>query len=328
MKAIQYTTGQGPEGLYLGDYPDPQPTAEELLVEVHATALNRADLLQCAGKYPPPPGASPLLGLEVAGTVVGWGPAVQGFTEGERVCGLLAGGGYAERVVLPASLAMRIPQNLSFTEAAAIPEVFLTAFQALYWLAKLRPGERILIHAGASGVGTAAIQLAQFIGAKQIIVSASAPKHEFCLKLGAHATIDYQNEDFAARVAELTAGQGVDVLIDFVGGPNFVPNLEVLAMDGRLVMLAFLGGTKVEQLKLLPILRKRLHIMGSTLRNRPLAYKAQLTADFQRHCWAAFLDGRLRPVIDRVYPWEEVAEAHRYMAANKNRGKIVLKVKA
>jgi tumor protein p53-inducible protein 3 len=327
MKAILYKAGEGPAGLHLGSHPAPQPAAHELLIEVHATALNRADLLQRAGKYPPPAGASPLLGLEVAGTVLSWGAQVHGFAQGDRVCGLLPGGGYAEQAVLPASLALRIPKGLSFPAAAAIPEVFLTAFQSLHWLADFKKGERILIHAGASGVGSAAIQLAKFADAAQIIVTASAPKHNFCRELGAHATIDYRTEDFATRVAELTDGQGVDVVIDFVGGPNFSPNLEALATDGRMVMLAFLGGIKTEPLNLLPILRKRLRIMGSTLRARTVDYKARLTADFQQHCWAAFADGRLHPVIDTVYPWEQVADAHRYMETNRNRGKIVLSVK-
>ncbi len=326
MKAIQLKAFGGPEQLFLGDWPKPTPGPGELLVNVHATALNRADTLQRKGHYPPPPGASEILGLEMAGTVADWGEGVTGFELGDPVCGLLPGGGYAQQVTIPASLALRLPGNLSFTKAAALPEVFLTAFQAIGWLAKLQVGERILIHAGASGVGTAAIQLAKQIGAAQIIVTASARKHEFCLALGAHHAIDYQSEDFSQRVAELTDGQGVDVIIDFVGGPNFAPNLATLAPDGRMVMLAFLGGAKVTELNLAAILRKRLHIMGSTLRARSLDYKSRLAEDFRQQYWSLFGTGELRPIVDSIYSWEEVAEAHRYMESNANIGKIVLTV--
>ena len=326
MKAICLKEFGGPEQLYLGEQPTPVPAAGELLVNVHATALNRADTLQRKGHYPPPPGASDILGLEMAGTVAGWGDGVSGFEVGDPVCGLLPGGGYAQQVSLPAELALRLPANLSFTKAAAIPEVFLTAFQAVNWLAQLQAGERILIHAGASGVGTAAIQLARQAGASSIIITASARKHEFCLDLGAHHAIDYKNEDFAKRVHELTDGKGVDVVIDFVGGPNFARNLDVLAPDGRMVMLAFLGGPKVGELNLVPILRKRLKIMGSTLRARSLDYKSRLTDAFRQQFWPLFASGELRPIVDTIYDWQEVAEAHRYMESNGNTGKIVMTV--
>lgn len=326
MKAIIFDDFGGVDVLQIKTVVNPKPGAGELLINTHATALNRADLLQRQGHYPPPPGASDILGLEVAGTVEAMGADVEGVSIGDRVCGLLAGGAYAEKVILPARLALPIPAKLSFAEAAAIPEVFLTAYQAIYWLAQLQAGERILIHAGGSGVGTAAIQLAQQLEAGQIIITASVGKHDFCQSLGATDAIDYRAENFAERTLELTEGKGVDVVIDFVGGPNFAPNLEVLAPDGRMVMLAFLGGVKTGNLNLLSILRKRLRIMGSTLRARDLDYKSRLTHDFQRDCWAAFADGNLRPVIDSVYPWTQVQEAHEHMASNANIGKIVLKV--
>lgn len=326
MKAIQLHKFGSADQLYLGEWPDPIPQMGELLINVHATALNRADLLQREGKYPPPAGESPLMGLEMAGTVAAWGEGVTGFEVGDPVCGLLGGGGYAQQVVIPADLALPLPGNLSFTKAAAIPEVFLTAYQAIHWLAQFKSGERILIHAGASGVGTAAIQLAWLAGAKEIFVTASAPKHAFCQDLGADHAIDYKTESFAEKIADLTDGKGVDVIIDFVGGPNFGPNLESLALDGRLVMLAFLGGVKTEELNLAPILRKRLQIIGSTLRSRSLEYKTKLTADFRTQCWHSFAGGQLRPIIDSIYNWEEVAAAHRYMESNANRGKIVMTV--
>jgi putative PIG3 family NAD(P)H quinone oxidoreductase len=327
MKAILFDQFGGPENLYVGETVAPVPGPDEVLVAVAATALNRADILQREGKYPPPPGESTIMGLEMAGTVIGWGKDVSGFQKGDRVCGLLPGGGYAEQAVLPASLVLPIPEGLSFTQAAAIPEVFLTAFQALDWLAKLQTGERVLIHAGGSGVGTAAIQLARLMGAAEIIITASKSKHDFCRSLGAHHTIDYKNEDFSERVKEITDGEGVDVLIDFVGGPNFAPNLAALGLDSRMVMLAFLGGpSTAEAVNLAAILRKRIHIMGSTLRSRTKTYKAQLTADLQQKYWSAFTEGSLLPIVDSVYPWEQVAEAHLYMEANQNTGKVILEV--
>lgn len=327
MKAIQFDTFGGPEQLYIGEWPEPQVGPHELLVRVAATALNRADLLQREGKYPPPPGESTIMGLEMAGTIVECGSKVEGFSVGDRICGLLPGGGYAEKAILPANLAIQIGDSMPFPEAAAIPEVFLTAFQALDWLAKLQKGESVLIHAGASGVGTAAIQLARRMGAAKVYVTASAGKHEICKSLGADHCIDYRNEDYASSIKELTAGQGVDVLIDFVGGPNFSPNLACMAVDSRIVMLAFLGGPKTpEAVNLAAILRKRIHVMGSTLRSRSKEYKAQLTADFVRQHWPAFASGELRPIVDSVWPWDQVAKAHTYMAENRNQGKMVLTI--
>lgn len=327
MKAILFDQFGGPENLYIGETEAPVPGPDEVLVAVAATALNRADILQREGKYPPPPGESTILGLEMAGRVMAWGENVSGFQKGDHVCGLLPGGGYAEQAVLPASLVLPIPEGLSFTQAAAIPEVFLTAFQALDWLAQLEAGERVLIHAGGSGVGTAAIQLARLMDAGEIIITASKEKHEFCRTLGATHTIDYKNEDFSQRVDEITNGEGVGVLIDFVGGPNFAPNLAALGLDSRMVMLAFLGGPSTgAAVNLAAILRKRIHIMGSTLRSRSKAYKAQLTADLQQKYWAALAQGHLLPIVDSVYPWEQVADAHRYMEANRNTGKVILEI--
>lgn len=326
MKAILLKSFGGAENLYLGETVEPTISDHEMLVKVHATALNRADILQREGKYPPPPGASKILGLEMAGEVIKIGKKVTHWKIGDRVCGLLAGGGYAELVSIHEALALPIPSNLTYQEAAALPEVFLTAFQAIKWIANFQKSEKILIHAGASGVGTAAIQLAQLFEAEQIIVTASKGKHDTCLQLGAHHAIDYKNEDFAKRVAELTDEKGVNVVVDFLLAAYFQKNLDALGMDGRMVLLAAMGGIKMSETNLLNLLRKRLQITGSTLRSRTLSYKIELTTAFKKQVWPHFSTGQLKPVIDAVFDWEEVAKAHQKMERNENAGKIVLRV--
>lgn len=327
MQAVRVRTFGGPEQLELGYWPKPEPGLREVLVRVAATALNRADTLQRSGKYPPPPGESPVLGLEMAGVVEAAGAEVTLWKTGDRVCGLLGGGGYAQYAVIHEEMAMRIPDELSFEQAAAIPEVWLTAYQALRWLADFQAEEWLLIHAGASGVGTAAIQLARQMKAGKILVTASAAKHDICRELGADLAIDYKNQDFKKAVLNYTKERGVDVVIDFIGAPYFQRNLNVLHTDGRLVMLAFMGGVRPDSLSLGPILRKRLQITGSTLRARSLDYKIQLTKAFSTFAWPLFQSGYLRPVIDRLFDWRDAAAAHEYMEANKNKGKIVLRVK-
>lgn len=326
MKAILIKQFGAPEQLYLGEVEQPQPKADEILVKVHATALNRADTLQRKGAYPPPPGASSILGLEMAGEVVEIGSSVQDWKVGDKVCGLLAGGGYAAYTVIHEKVAMPVPDGLDMVKAAAIPEVFLTAFQALKWLAKLQKGERVLIHAGASGVGTAAIQLAKLMGAEKVYATASASKHQTCLDLGADEVIDYKNQNFETEISKLTNEKGVDVIVDFVAAPYLQQNINSLAMDGRMVLLAFLGGMKAEEFHMGNILRKRLHIMGSTLRARSLDYKIRLSKDLMEMTWSHFETGTLKPVIDSVWDWKEVAEAHQYMEDNKNMGKMILKI--
>ncbi len=325
MKAILVEAPGGPEQLRLGEHPTPEPGPQEVRVRVHATALNRADLMQREGKYPPPEGASPLLGLEMAGVVEQAGRHATRWQPGDRVFGLLPGGGYAAYAVIHEEMAMALPPGLSFEEAAAIPEVFLTAFQALHWLGEVRGEERVLIHAGASGVGTAGIQLARMAGAR-VYVTASGPKHAACLRLGAEVAIDYREEDFAERVLEETNGQGVDLILDFIGAPYLEPNLMALATDGRIVLLATLGGSKLDAFDLRTFFLKRATLRASTLRNRHPAYKIRLTHDFAARALPGFADGSLKPVIDSVYDWAEVAAAHRRMDANENVGKIVLKV--
>jgi putative PIG3 family NAD(P)H quinone oxidoreductase len=325
MRAIQFHQYGSPDQLHIGEFPTPEPSAYQIRIRVKATALNRADLLQREGKYPPPAGESPILGLEIAGEVEKLGSKVQKWKIGDRVCGLLAGGGYAEYAVIHEDMAMPIPINLDFVAAAAIPEAFLTAFQALIWIAKLQAGESVLIHAGASGVGTAALQLARLIGAKTY-VTASAEKHVICKSLGAEYCIDYKTEDFAQRIQTLTEGRGVDVVLDFLGASYLDGNLKALGMDGRMVLLAVMGGAQATGINLGMVLMKRLKIQGSTLRARTLDYKTRLTQAFVEMAWDHFASGQLFPVVDCVFPWENVAEAHLYMEENRNQGKIVLKL--
>lgn len=325
MKAILVKEPGGPEQLYIGESEKPLPSPYELLVRVQATALNRADTLQRQGKYPPPKGASPILGLEIAGEVVEAGISCKHFKKGDKVFGLLPGGGYAEYAIIHEEMAMPVPENLSMEEAAAIPEVFLTAYQALVWLGKLHPGERALIHAGASGVGTAGIQLARAMQA-EVLVTASEQKLQACLNLGANKAINYKEVAFEDAVLAHTNSEGVDVIIDFIAGPYFKPNIECLRLDGRLVLLASLGGGKVDEFDLRKILMKRLHIMGSTLRSRTLGYQMKLTEEMWRFAKPHFVSGNIKPVVDTVFDWQQMADAHRYMEENKNIGKIVLRI--
>ncbi|MBA2564127.1 MAG: NAD(P)H-quinone oxidoreductase, partial [Gemmatimonadetes bacterium] len=296
----------------------------DLLLKIKAAGVNRADVLQRQGRYPPPPGASPTLGLEASGFVEQVGTEVEDWCEGDRACALLAGGGYAEHVAVPAGLCMPIPEGLSFEQAAAIPEVFATAYQTLFWLGDLQFGGRVLIHAGASGVGTAAIQLAREAGAHPIVTAGSERKLDACRALGAELAIDYKRGPFAPAVLEATDERGVDVILDFVAAPYWEQNLQCLAPEGRLILIGSLGGTRVEGFDLRVFLTKRLQVTGTTLRARSLDYKVRLVRALAAFALPRFADGRLRPIVDRVFSWAEVAKAHRYMEENRNIGKIVL----
>ncbi len=324
MRAILVKAPGDVSQLYIGEVERPVPGPQELLVRVKATALNRADLLQRRGLYPPPPGESEILGLEMAGIVEETGPRCSRFRPGDRVFGLLAGGGYAEYVTLHEKMAMPIPPNLDFPRAAAIPEAFLTAYQALFWLGGLQPGHTVLIHAGASGVGTAAIQLTREAGAKAIVTAGSEAKLKACRELGAMAGINYRSGPFAPEVLKLTGHAGVNIILDFVGAPYLEQNLRCLATDGRIIVLSLLGGRVADNFDLRPLMQKRARIEGSTLRNRPLDYKIRLTEAFSQYALPRLADGRLKPVVDKIFNWEDVARAHEYMEANKNIGKIVL----
>jgi putative PIG3 family NAD(P)H quinone oxidoreductase len=322
MRAIVYDRPGDPAVLRLDEAPDPAPAPGELLVRVRASAVNRADLLQRRGAYPPPPGASPILGLELAGEVLR--PAGP-WREGDRVMAVVTGGGYAELAAVPAEVAMPIPDGLSFEQAAAIPEAFLTAFLNLFTLGRLRAGEAALIHAGASGVGSAAIQLARAAGARVFATAGSAEKLALCRELGAELAINYREGPFQERVAAATGGRGVDVLLDFVGAPYWDANLTALAPHGRLMLIGFLGGSRGE-LDLGPIMAKRLVVTGTTLRRTPLDQKAALAAAFVAFAMPRFAGGELRPVIDSVLPLEQAADAHAALEANRNAGKVVLRV--
>ncbi len=326
MKAIKIENPGQDSRLNIENFPVPEPAGNEVLIRVEATAMNRADLMQMAGRYPVPKGVTEIPGLEAAGIIEEVGSEVTGLSKGDRVCTLLDGGGYAEFVVADQNMIMKIPDNLSFEQAAAIPEVFLTAWQALYWLAGLKNKETILIHAGASGVGTAAIQLSKHFSNANIVVTAGTDeKLALCKNIGASLGINYKKQDFEKVISDSLGRSYVDVIIDFIGAPYWNQNLELLNLDGRMVMLAMLGGPR-DELSLGKILRKRLTVMGSTLRNRTLTYKQELTKDFAVHALPLFANGKLKPIIDRTYNLDEVEVARHRMEENKNAGKLVLKV--
>jgi tumor protein p53-inducible protein 3 len=325
MLAIQLKDFGAADQLYLAPFPTPAPEAEEICVLVHATALNRADVLQREGHYPPPEGASPILGLEVAGIVESVGSEVTRWKIGDAVFGLLAGGGYAEYAVMHQDMAMPLPKGWDFVQAAAVPEVFLTAFQALRWLGRLQKGETVLLHAGASGVGTAAIQLARMMEAT-VLVTASSGKHGLCRDLGASHAIDYRQGPFLEQVKELTEGKGVNLIVDPVGGDYFDQNIRALQRDGRLVMLAAMAGGKTSA-NIGPIVFKRLQILGTTLRSRTRDYQIRLTQEFMDFAYGHLVSKTLCPVVDQVYHWHDAAEAHRYMEANLSAGKVILRIK-
>ena len=326
MKAVLLKEPGGPEQLYLGDAPLPECGENEIMVKVKATAINRADTAQRRGMYPPPPGASSILGLEMAGEVESVGARVKKWKEGDRVFALLPGGGYAEYAVVPEEMAVPVPGNLGFEEGAGIAEAYLTTYQALIWLGELHPREKVLVHAGASGVGTAAIQTARVEQCTVMTTAGSEAKLETCRDLGADLAVNYRDSEFAEAVLEATGGYGADVIVDFVGESHFRQNLSCIAQDGRLVILAVLGGAEVKSFDLGLLMRKRIKLMGSTLRNRAMDYKISLTREFAQSYLSKFETGELKVVIDRVMPLEEAAAAHTRIEANENIGKIILTV--
>ncbi len=297
----------------------------ELLVDVRATAVNRADLSQARGNYPPPPGASEILGLEMAGVVAAVGEEVTGWQVGDRVCALLPGGGYAEQVVVPAGMLMRIPDDWSFTDAAAIPEVWMTAYLNLFLEGGLKSGESALIHAGASGVGTAAIQLVTATGSRAFVTAGSDEKLERCRELGATLTVNRKRDDFLTAVMKATDGVGVDVILDPVGAAYLERNIKALARFGRLVQIGLLSGSRAE-LDLGQVMGKRLMLKGSTLRTRPLAEKVDITRRIERDVWPKLVDGTFSPIVDTVFPIQEAQAAHQYVVEDRNVGKVILEV--
>ncbi len=325
MKAILIEKPGDETVLKIGEFPEPAPGPEDLLIDVKYAALNRADLMQRQGFYPPPPGASPILGLECSGTVAAVGAAVTGWRVGERAMALLAGGGYAEKAAVHHGSAMHVPAALSDEEAAAIPEVFLTAFVNLFMLAEVKSGESVLIHGGGSGVGTASIQLLREAGARSIVTAGSDAKCDQCLRFGADLAINYNAGPFAPKVKAATNDRGADIILDSIGGAYLMPNLEALAHSGRLVLIGLMKGAKAE-IDLGVVLRHHLKIFGSTLRARPTSEKARIVTAFLARFGAALEAGKLRPPIHKTLTLAEAAEGHRMMQASEHFGKIVLRV--
>lgn len=325
MEAIIRTDDGGPEVLQLGEVPSPNPTETQVLVDVHATALNRADMIQRRGGYPPPPGDSEILGLEIAGTVSAMGSAVTGVSKGDRVFGLVGGGGYAEQAVIDYRMAMPMPDDWTFEQAAAVPEVFFTASDNIFTQGRLSAGETILIHAGGSGVGTAGIQISHHAGAKVFVTAGTSEKIENCKALGAVEGINYKESDFVTEIERLTDGHGVDVVVDFIGASYLERNLSVLKTRGRLLQLGLISGS-VTEINLNIVMRNRLQLIGSVLRTRSIDEKIGVTQRFMDRWLPELESGKIRPIIDTVFPLSEVRQAHEYMEANRNFGKIILKV--
>ena len=315
--------GKSADSLKLAEVPDPVPGDEDVLLRVYGTALNRADILQRLGGYPARPGASGILGLELAGEVIGVGSRVTGFQAGDRVYGLSGGGGYAQLATLHQSLAMRVPDGLTWHEAASIPEVFFTANTALRTLGAVQPGERALIHAGGSGVGIAAIQIGRLIGAEVWVTAGSDEKCARAEELGADVAVNYREHSFADVVEERTDGAGLQMILDVIGRDYLDANLRALSEAGRLVLVGLMGGARAEA-DLGLVLRKRLRIYGTVMRSRPLIDRAAITRDYQQHLEPAIVNGEMKPIIDSVFPLRDAAGAHRYMEENRNFGKIVL----
>lgn len=325
MKAIVVKPGDRAPRLVWKDVAEVSPGPEEVLVAVKATAVNRADLLQARGQYPPPPGVTETLGLEMAGRVSAVGAAVRAWQPGDRVMGLLAGGGYAEAAVIHGELLLRLPENWTFAQGAAVPEVWLTAFLNLFIEGGLETRQVVLIHAGASGVGTAAIQMARESGARIFATAGSPGKIDACRRLGAELAIDYKQQDFAVEIKAHTGGKGVDLILDPVGAAYLRRNLEVLAHGGRLVNIGLMGGSRAE-IDLGMVLGKSLRLVGSRLRHRSVSEKIRITRQFEERFWEPLVGGKLQPVIDRVFPITEAEVAHTYVKENRNIGKVILEV--
>jgi len=325
MKAILVEQPGNEDVLKFGNFTDPVPGPEELLIDVKCAGINRADLMQRQGFYPPPPGASPILGLECAGVVAEVGSAVKGWRRGDRAMALLPGGGYAEKAVVHYGSAIHVPAVLSDDEAAAVPEVYLTAFLNLFMLAEAKAGETVLIHGGGSGVGTAAIQLLKLASARSIVTAGTDAKCEQCLRFGADVAINYNSGPFAPKVKAASNERGADVILDSIGGAYLMPNIEALAHGGRLVLIGLMKGAKSE-IDLSQVLRRHLRIFGSTLRTRSITEKTQIVSAFMARFSHELETGAIRPPIYRMVPIAEASRAHRMMQASEHFGKIVLRV--
>ena len=323
MTVIAVSTPGAPEVLKPEQRPVPKPEGTQILVRVLAAGVNRPDVMQRQGKYPPPPGAPDYPGLEIAGEVAALGANAKRWKLGDKVCALVAGGGYAEYAIVDESNALPVPKGFSFTEAAALPETFFTVWHNVFERGRLRAGETLLLHGGSSGIGTTAIMLAKAFGAKVIVTAGSKEKCDACVKLGADVAVDYKTQDFVALTKEHTGGKGADLIVDMVGGPYVDRNLDAAAVEGRIVQIATQQGFKVE-MDLIKIMSKRLTYTGSTLRPRPVADKAAIAAALLEKAWPLLDQGKIRPVIDSTFPLAEAAKAHARMESSGHVGKIVL----
>ncbi|MEU3514343.1 NAD(P)H-quinone oxidoreductase [Streptomyces sp. NPDC006654] len=323
MHAITIPEPGGPEALVWDEVPDPVPGEGEVLVEVVASAVNRADIMQRQGYYDPPPGASAYPGLECSGRIAALGPNVSGWSVGDEVCALLAGGGYAERVAVPAGQLLPVPEGVDLRWAAALPEVVSTVWSNVFMIAHLRPGETLLVHGGSSGIGTMAIQLGKAVGAKVAVTAGTKEKLDFCAELGADVLVNYREQDFVEEVKAATEGAGADVILDNMGAKYLDRNVQALAANGRLAIIGMQGGVKGE-LNIGALLAKRAAISATSLRARPLAEKAAIVAAVREHVWPLIAQGHVRPVVDRELPMAEAAQAHRVVEASDHIGKVLL----
>ena len=323
MRAVIAPDPGGPEALVVTDLPDPVPGPGEVVIEMRATAVNRADVMQRQGHYPPPPGASDVLGLECSGVIDTVGPDVVDWAVGDRVCALLASGGYGDRVLVPVGQVMPVPEGVDLVAAGALPEVACTVWSNVFMIAGLQPGETILVHGGGGGIGTFAIQLAHALGARVITTAGSAEKLDVCRSLGADVTVNYREQDFVEEVASATDGRGADVVLDNMGAAYLSRNVDALAVEGRLVVIGLMGGARGE-LDLGTLLRKRAAVLATSLRARPTEAKAAICASVVEHVWPLVADGSVRTLVHATLPLTEVAQAHRVMEASDHTGKIVL----
>ena len=325
MKAITLPQPGGPEALVLDDVPDPMPRPGEVVVDVVAAGVNRADVMQRQGHYDPPPGSSAYPGLEVSGRIAQLGDGVDGWSVGDEVCALLTGGGYAEKVTVPAGQLLPVPAGVSLEDAAALPEVACTVWSNIFMTANIQPGEVLLVHGGGSGIGTMAVQLGREVGARVAVTAGSPEKLEVCRELGASILVNYRTEDFEAVVREATDGHGADVILDTIGAKYLARNVGLLAVNGRLVVIGLQGGRTAE-INLGAMLAKRCALVATTLRARPAAEKAVIVAAVREHVWPLIESGRVRPIVHAAYPLGDAAGAHREMEASTHVGKLLLRV--
>ncbi|MGY6277473.1 NAD(P)H-quinone oxidoreductase [Methylomonas sp. MgM2] len=325
MRAIEIVPDTARNELQVAELPIPQPSGHQVLIRVAAAGVNRPDLLQRQGLYPAPPGAPPIMGLEVAGTVAETGDQAGHFKAGDRVCALVTGGGYAEYCLASSACCLPIPDGLDFVQAAALPETYFTVWSNAFERGRLSEGESLLVHGGGSGIGTTAIQLAKALGNKVYVTAGSDDKCRRCLELGADAAISYRQQDFVEKIKELTGGKGVDVVLDMIGGDYFPRNLKSLATEGRLVQIAIQNGAKSE-INLWAVMAKRLTITGSTLRARDDTFKGRIAGQLRQKVWPLLETGAVKPVIDSVFPLTDAEQAHARMASNQHFGKIILEI--